>query len=66
MVRGASFTNGFAVNEIMKVGWFRFMQEIVSNGNNFELYALFDPEPVKRFECRSDVSMLRSVSDGTS
>ena len=40
------------VNDIMQVGWFRLMQEIVSNGNNFELYAL---EPIKLCESQSDV-----------
>ena len=29
------------------------------------LYALFDLEPVKRFECRSDMRVLRGASDGT-
>ena len=53
-------TSGFDVNEIMQVGWFRFMQEIVRNGNNFLLYALFDLELMKSFECRSDVCMLRN------
>ena len=37
MVRGASFTSGFDVDEITQMGWLRFMQEIVGNGNNFEL-----------------------------
>ena len=30
VVRGASFTSGFDFNEIMFVGWFTFMKEIVS------------------------------------
>ena len=28
------------------------MQEIVGNGNDIELNALFDLEPMKLFECR--------------
>ena len=44
MVRGASFSRGFDVDEIMQIGWFRFMQEIVVNRNNIEYYALFDLE----------------------
>ena len=31
VVRGTSFTSGFDVDEIMQIGWFRFMQEIVGN-----------------------------------
>ena len=31
---------------------------------DFLLYALFNLEPVKRFECRSDVSVFRSAGDG--
>ena len=46
----------------MQVGWFGFRQK--SNGNNFELYTPFYLEPMKRFECRSDVCMLRSAGDG--
>ena len=47
MIRGTSFTSGFYVLKIIQIGWFRFMQEILSNGNNLELYALFDLEPMK-------------------
>ena len=42
MVGGASFTSGFDFNELTLVDWFGFMQEFVGNGNNSELYALFD------------------------
>ena len=42
MVRGTSFTSGFDVDEIMQMGWFRFMEEIVSNRYEFVLYELFD------------------------
>ena len=66
MVRGASFTIGFDFNGIMHVGLFGFMQKIVGNLNNFELYVLFDFEPMKLFECQSDVYMLRSVGKGVS
>ena len=31
VVRGASFTSGFDIDEITQIGWFRFMNEIVSN-----------------------------------
>ena len=54
-VRVASFTSMFDIDKIMPIGWFRFMEETMSNRYDFALYALFDPEPVKRFECRSDV-----------
>ena len=47
MVKGASFTSGFDVDEITQIGWFRFTKEIMDNGNKFELFALFDLEPVK-------------------
>ena len=47
VITEACFTSGFDVNEIMQVGCFGFRQVIVSNGNNLELYALFDVEPMK-------------------
>ena len=50
LVRGACFTSGFNFNKFMHVGWFGFMQEIVGDGNNFELSELFDFQPVKKFE----------------
>ena len=52
VVRGASFTSGF---DIMQIGWFRLMEKIVSNRYNFVSYALLPLQPVKQFECRSDV-----------
>ena len=55
MVRGASLTSRFDADKIMHMGWLRFVEEIVSNRYDFVLYALFDLEPVKRFECRSNV-----------
>ena len=66
MVRGSSFTSGFYVDETMQAFWFGFMEEIVHNGYNFELYALFDIEPMKRSECWRDVCMLSGVGDGAS
>ena len=39
VVRGV---NEFVVNEITHIGWYRFMQEVAGNENNFELCALFD------------------------
>ena len=35
VVREASFTSEFDVDEITRIGWFRFMQKIVGNGNSF-------------------------------
>ena len=37
------------------------MAEIMSNRYDFVLYALFDLESVKQFECRSDVLILTSA-----
>ena len=55
MVEGVSFTSRYDSNKITQIGLIRFMEEIVSNRYDFVLYELFDPEPVERFECRSDV-----------
>ena len=55
MVGGARFTSRFDIDKITQIGWFRFRKKIVSNRYDFVLYALLDLEPVKRFECRSDV-----------
>ena len=55
VVRGASFTSGFDINEITQLGWFGFMKGIVSNGYDFVLCALFGLDPVRRFQCRIDV-----------
>ena len=38
----------------------------MSNRYEFLLYALFDLEPMKRFECRSDMQVLRSAAVGES
>ena len=53
MVRRATFIRGFDVDEITQIGWFRLMEEPIKRF-----------EPMKRFECRSDV--LRSTGDGAS
>ena len=66
VAREASFLSGLHIDEITQIWWFRFMQEIVSNGYDFLLYALFDLEPVKRFECMSDVWVLMSAGNGAS
>ena len=55
MVRGASLTRRFEIDKIVQIGWFRFMEEIVSNRCGFVLYALFNLESVKQFECRGGV-----------
>ena len=52
IVSGASFTNGFDVDEITKIGWSQIYGEVI---DKLILYALFDLEPVKRSECRTDV-----------
>ena len=51
----ANFASWFDTDKITQIGWTRFMEETVSNGYDFVLYALFDLEPVKRFDCASDV-----------
>ena len=50
MVRGASFTSEFDVDEITQIGCFRFMEKIMSNRYNFVLCALFNHETVKSCE----------------
>ena len=57
MVREASFTNRFDVDEMMKVGWFRFMEKNVNSRYGFEIQALLNLNRVKRSECLSLVSM---------
>ena len=47
VVRGASFTSRFDVDEIMQIGWLRFMHAIMGNENNFEFYAPFVIKPMK-------------------
>ena len=64
MVGGASFISGFDIDKIMQMGWFRFMKEIARNIYYFVLQTLVGLEPVKRFECRSDVWVLRTAGDG--
>ena len=38
----------------------------MSNIYDFALYALLNIEPMKRFECRSAMRVLRSTGDGAS
>ena len=64
VIRGAIVDDGFDCYFDGFIDLFRFMEEI--NGYDFVLVALFDHEPMKRFECRSDVRMLRSVHDSMS
>ena len=40
-VGGASFTRSFDIDKITQIGWFRFMEKILSY-SNFALYALFN------------------------
>ena len=40
MIRGPSFASGFDANKIMPVDRFGFMEEVVSNGNDSESFAL--------------------------
>ena len=51
----SEFTSRFDIDKITRIGWFRFMEEIVSNRYDLVLYDVFDREPVKRFECKSDM-----------
>ena len=55
MVGGTRFTSRFDTDKISQIGLLRFMEEFTSNRYDFILHALFDLEPLKRFECRSDV-----------
>ena len=61
MVEGASFTSRFNIDNITQTGLLRLMEKIMSTRYDFVLYALFNLEPVKRFECNSDVRMLWSA-----
>ena len=47
MVRGASCTRRFDIDKITQIGWFVFLEEIVSNRNDFMLYELLELEPTK-------------------
>ena len=44
VVREASFSSEFDIDEMTPIGWLRFMEEIVSNRYDFVLHALFDLE----------------------
>ena len=43
----SSFASGFDIDKLAKETWLRFMNEIVGNGDYFELNTLFDFEPMK-------------------
>ena len=47
VLSGATFMSRFDIDEIMQIGWCRFMVGIVSNRYDFELYALFDIKHMK-------------------
>ena len=66
VVREASFTSWYDVDEIAQIGMFRFIGEIASDGYDFVLHAMFVLEPMTRFECRSYMSVLRSSSESAS
>ena len=55
VVRGVSFTSRFDIDQITQIGWFRFMEEIVSYGYVFVLHVLLYQEAIKLFEGKSDV-----------
>lgn len=40
MAKEESLTTVFDSNQIAQVGWFGFMHEIMSHGNNFGLYVV--------------------------
>ena len=65
VVRGASFSSMFDIDEIKQMSWFKYMEEIVSNRYDF-VYSLFYLEPMKQFECRSDMLVLKSAGEGAS
>ena len=48
------FIQWIDIDEIAQIGTFRFMEEIASHGYDFILYALFELDLMKRFECRND------------
>ena len=65
VVGGAQLTSRFDTDKIAQMGWLKFMEETTNNKYDFILYALFDLEPVERFECRSDVCVLRRAGPVT-
>ena len=65
VVQEPSFTSLVNGDEFTQMGCILFIDKIVNNGNNFELYAQFDLKPIRRFKCKSDVCMLRSAADGS-
>ena len=49
----------------MKVHWFGYMEEVVSNGDDLILNPLFKFEPMKGLEHWGDVRMFGSMGNGT-
>ena len=57
MIRGTRSAGRFDIYESANVLWFGCMKEIVCNGDDLILNALFDFQPMKRFEYWGDVEM---------
>ena len=65
MIRGTSSAGRVDIYEPVKVLWFGSMEEIVCNGYDLILNALFDFKPMKRLEYWGDVKLFESTSNGT-
>ena len=64
MIRGTSSARRFDICEPVKVLWFGCMDEIVCNGDDLILNALFDFKLMKRLEYWGDMKMFGSADNG--
>ena len=46
------FSSRFDVDDITRVGWFRFVEKIARNGNDFVFHVFLDLEQMKLYEER--------------
>ena len=65
MIRETSSAGRFDIYEPVKVLWFGYMEEVVSDRDDLILNPLFNFEPVKGLEYWGDVKMFGSVGNGT-
>lgn len=50
--RSEFFSSMFDVDDITRVGWFRFVEKIARNGNDFVFHVFLDLEQMKLYEER--------------
>ena len=65
MIRRMSSAERVDIYEPAKVLWFGCMEEIVCNGDDVILDALFNFKPMERLEYWGDVKLFGSASNGT-